>query len=777
MSSAARWVPRVVALVAALVGLVQMVVVLDPDARPHRGGGAVQHPAGGLAAAVASGHYLLLGSGLLLLLVVPAVLRASRAAWVGVLAGLLLSAAGSTTLRRPLLVLAALAAVAGVLLTRRWFTARADLARTRLGLGVLVGGLGLVGAFGALGLYTLDGQFRGGTTLPGSITDAVRLLFMLPISAEPVTRHARWVVTSTRWAALVVVLAALVLLVAAASAPRQRPEDRAVVSALLDRWASTALAQFHLLPDKRWMIASDGQAFVGYGLSGRTAVSLGGPVGAPGAVARAAGEFLDLCRRNGWTPGFHQVTEGELAELAPLGLCATKIGEEAIVPSSSAALEGSGLKSVRSAVRRCERAGLRVIQLPHPLTDADGERLREVSDLWAADGNHRERTFTVGQFDIGQLRAAPVLAVVDDEQRIQAFANLLPRRRGAELTFDLMRRRPGSINGVMDQLFAALLLRARDEGATGLNLGLAPFTGLQDERGTAARVMRVLYDRGGMVFGYAGIRAYKDKWGPRWEPRYLVSRRETELPRVAVGVARLGELPDGHRPLVRAGMLLRRFPLTAAFVGVQLWLMLATAWAPEVHEDLVEAAGSSWELLVHGQVWRLVTSPIVQASPGLVWFNLLLGTVVFLVVEARWGSRRAGLLFFVGDLVGSVPVLLATRLMAAAGSSSAVAHLTTLDNGTSSGTWALVAAIAWMLPPGRRRTSAVAALLLGLSITLWLGQELFDVQHLASALGTLLLLAARERWPSRRSRDPGTGGEAAAAAPPVQTAGGRPTSG
>jgi phosphatidylglycerol lysyltransferase len=80
-----------------------------------------------------------------------------------------------------------------------------------------------------------------------------------------------------------------------------------------------------------------------------------------------------------------------------------------------------------------------------------------------------------------------------------------------------------------------------------MSLGLAPFSGL-DKRGTnspAARAMRLLYRHGSFLFRYKGLREFKEKFRPQWEPRYLVYSSELQLPGIALAVARAGELRGG----------------------------------------------------------------------------------------------------------------------------------------------------------------------------------------------------------------------------------------
>ena len=61
------------------------------------------------------------------------------------------------------------------------------------------------------------------------------------------------------------------------------------------------------------------------------------------------------------------------------------------------------------------------------------------------------------------------------------------------------------------------------------------------------RVLRLLYERGGRAFNFQGLRQFKEKWHPAWEPRYVVYRSELQLPQIALAIARAGER-ESHAP-------------------------------------------------------------------------------------------------------------------------------------------------------------------------------------------------------------------------------------
>jgi hypothetical protein len=189
-------------------------------------------------------------------------------------------------------------------------------------------------------------------------------------------------------------------------------------------------------------------------------------------------------------------------------------------------------------------------------------------------------------------------------------------------------------------------------------------------------------------------------------------------------------------------VLLRRFPVSAAFATLQLWIMTATALDPRLHAQLLRHFGLNWHHLATGQLWRLVTAPLLQTTAGFAWSNLLLLAVVVPLAEWRLGSRSTPLIFFGGDWLSAIPILLGLHL-AAASSDQAAQLAATPDVGSSAGGWALAAALAWSLPPGRWRQLTLTAILGGLTVVAVAYHRLFDLQHLTSAILVIAALAVR----------------------------------
>ena len=59
------------------------------------------------------------------------------------------------------------------------------------------------------------------------------------------------------------------------------------------------------------------------------------------------------------------------------------------------------------------------------------------------------------------------------------------------------------------------------------------------------RLASFLYEHGGGVYNFQGLRAFKEKFDPVWEPRYLAYPGGLRLPRVLADVAAL--IAGGYR--------------------------------------------------------------------------------------------------------------------------------------------------------------------------------------------------------------------------------------
>jgi len=177
--------------------------------------------------------------------------------------------------------------------------------------------------------------------------------------------------------------------------------------------------------------------------------------------------------------------------------------------------------------------------------------LREISDQWLADKHSSEKQFSVGRFDPDYLRQFPI-AVVRHGGRIVAFANVLTTEAKKTATIDLMRHVDDAPSGLMDYLFTELMLHLKADGFSEFSLGMAPLSGLENRRGSrwTMKLGALVYRHGGHFYNFDGLRNFKDKFAPVWQPRFLVASPRANILLIAADAAAL--IAGGMRKVVVA---------------------------------------------------------------------------------------------------------------------------------------------------------------------------------------------------------------------------------
>jgi len=302
------------------------------------------------------------------------------------------------------------------------------------------------------------------------------------------------------------------------------------------------------LRDKAILFDEQREGFVMYAVQGRTWVALGDPIGPPHRKAELIRLFLEKCDDFGGTPVFYEVEKSYLHHYADFGLTFVKLGEEARVDLQRFTLEGSSGSKFRQVVRRLERDGgaFRVIAVAE--VPAVMQQLQSVSDDWIQNRAGSEKGFSLGFFDPEYLAKFPA-AVIEREGKIQAFATLWPGPTNQELSVDLMRFHHDAPKGVMEALFVNLMVWGRDNGYQWFTMGMAPMSGIEQSPVSHfwTRAGSFLYEHGEPIYKFQGLRAFKEKFDPVWEPRYLAYPGGLRLPRILADIAAL--VAGGYRQI------------------------------------------------------------------------------------------------------------------------------------------------------------------------------------------------------------------------------------
>jgi len=332
-------------------------------------------------------------------------------------------------------------------------------------------------------------------------------------------------------------------------APHEIPEpsedDLDAAAAIIARHGA-ASSNLVFLRDKAILFNEARSGFLMYGVQGRSWIALGDPVCPAEQVPDFIRMFLERCDDFGATPVFHEVHKDYLHHYVDFGLTFIKLGEEARVNLEKFSLESSQASRFRQSIRRLAKDGLSFRVLPPEEVAPIMDELQMVSDDWLSEKTGGEKGFSLGFFNRDYLARFPI-AVIEREGRILAFADLWASSLNRELSVDLMRYHHDAPKGVMEALFAHLMVWGKEAGYQSFALGMAPMSGFEQSPVAPlwTRLGFFLYEHGEPIYNFQGLRAFKEKFNPVWESRYMASPGGFRLPRILADVAAL--IAGGYR--------------------------------------------------------------------------------------------------------------------------------------------------------------------------------------------------------------------------------------
>ncbi len=520
----ARLLPRVAALAAALVGLINIASALTPNIR-WRG-----HLLLGLepVETMRMFHALALPAGVALLLVAPYLLKRRRRAWQ--LAVLLMLALGCFDLLKGLDVEETVVswAAAGVLLAGgRGFAVRHEPITLRSAIW-RVPFLGLAG-LGVAALVTWAQQ--GHPSLSTVVRETGDLLRWQsgPLHFErhlALHHHFAWIPLSVHVIEVSTLLAIAYVIFRPLAAPRGLPSSaaRSAAAELIRAHGTDTLSFFKLRSDKHYFFSEDRSAFVGYGIQNGVLLLSGDPVGPPAAFAGLLDEVRAFAESRGLKLGALGASERLCPLYTELGLRTIYLGDEAIIELDKFSLEGRAIRKVRQSVSRLTKAGYRA-EL-HTLSSLDGETLSEVERvLEIGREGAPERGFSMA---MDSLQGAPdhetlVVLARDQDDAIGGVLHFVPCYGRPAVSLSFMRRDPSTPNGLTEFLVVKAVELLRERQIAELSLNFATFARwMHSPEKRRERVLGKLVAVANPFFQIESLYRFNAKFFPRWEPRYLV---------------------------------------------------------------------------------------------------------------------------------------------------------------------------------------------------------------------------------------------------------------
>jgi lysyl-tRNA synthetase class 2 len=532
-----KWTPRVAAMAAALVGLINIGGALTPGIR-WRGHLLLNFEP---VEAMRIFHAFALPIGMALALLAPYLWRRRRRAWRAAIALMLLL--GALDLLRGLEFEETVLtwAAAGLLW---WSKPSFAVDHDDLTLRSAIWRVPLLGSL-ALGVTALAAWASEGHPSWSSVVRETGDLLLWrsgPIRfthrADLLHHHFLWLPLSVHLVELGTLLIMAYVIFRPLTAPRSLPgpSSRRAAADLVHAHGSDTLSFFKLRADQQYFFAKDGQAFVAYRIENRVLLVSGDPVGPESAFRGLLAELRSFATARGLKLGAVGAAERMRPLYDELGLHTIYLGDEAILELDQFSLEGRRIRKIRQSVSRLSKAGFTAeLQRVADLTPGTAEEVEAV--LERGREGAPERGFSMAMDAIGGPHGAETVVVLarDEEGAIRGVLHFVPcyGRDAASLSF--MRRDPGTPNGLTEFLVVRAAELLRERGVREMSLNFAAFAKwMHSPAGRVERVLGKLITLGNPFFQIESLYRFNAKFFPRWEPRYLVYEGRLGLARAGV---------------------------------------------------------------------------------------------------------------------------------------------------------------------------------------------------------------------------------------------------
>jgi phosphatidylglycerol lysyltransferase len=362
----------------------------------------------------------------------------------------------------------------------------------------------------------------------------------------PYTHFARWFVHSLNFLGAVIIFYSLYLILKPyRHITKNEQSDIEKANALLKVYGKSSLDYFKVYPDKSIYLGSDASSFVSFKIVNDYAFVLESPVcESESKLPVVIFEFDKYCLKNGLRTMYYRVDEQHLKYFEHHGKRALYIGQEGIVDLSTFTLEGGDKKPERNALNKMKSLGYKCIINCPPQKDGLLQKLKQVSDDWLNEFNKKETAFTQGIWNTSELKNLVILSVENEEEKVVAFANIIPDYAPDEGTYDLIRKMRSAPHGVLDMLMINMIAYFKDQNKKYLNLGMAPFSGIEQAKDFKEKTIKFAYDNLKQFDHFKGLRFFKEKYAYAWQNKFLVYDTDFDLLQAPILIDKVSRVKD-----------------------------------------------------------------------------------------------------------------------------------------------------------------------------------------------------------------------------------------
>lgn len=296
---------------------------------------------------------------------------------------------------------------------------------------------------------------------------------------------------------------------------------------ILTTYGGNYVSHLAISGDKLFYTNEQKDAFLMFQFKMDSIVVLGDPIGNEASFKCLLTDFYDKAEYFGYDVTFYQVQPKLLPMYHDFGNIFFKLGEEAVIPLSDFTISGKKKRAFRATINKFESEGYRYEVLQPPFNDDVINQLKAVSDEWL-DGRN-EMHFSVGQFNKNYINQSPV-GIIRNDDSIVGFVSFMPTHFNETISIDMIRWKEVGLQ-MMDGLYLNTMLYMKEQGYKGFNMGMAPLSNVGSHKHAfyRERLAGKIFNSISRMYSFKGLRQYKEKFNPDWQPRYLVYRKDSSL--------------------------------------------------------------------------------------------------------------------------------------------------------------------------------------------------------------------------------------------------------
>ena len=292
-----------------------------------------------------------------------------------------------------------------------------------------------------------------------------------------------------------------------------------------------------------WVSDSQKAAFP-YRLINNVAIVFSDPVGSQQAIVSSIDKFNDFCKNNGWTVCYFSVSKKMAHILENKAFYSVTIGEDTIIPLNDLEFAGKKWQSVRSAINRANKFGVRMqtINLKDAPEDIS-KQLYEIADSWVADKSLPEMGFTLGTLKEAEDAEVIMNIAIDESQVVHGMTSWLPVYEKGKIvgrTLDIMQRslKRETMSGVIEFLIAQSALEFKQNNLKYASLSAAPLSNSSNNKSSIDKMLEFVADKMEPLYGFKSLHNFKEKFNPNHEPMYLTYDDPAKLPEITLAISR-----------------------------------------------------------------------------------------------------------------------------------------------------------------------------------------------------------------------------------------------